>query len=94
MSDKYIIRNCPVCEFSDWEECTGYLAEGYICNDIHTEIIECQDRTDCVMKQIMEKCQKEQKYHKEWQKETGFNYATTGLRLANDILQLLDIEEI
>ena len=52
----YVIRNCPVCEFSDWEECTGYLAEGYICNDIHTKIVECQDRTDCVMKQIVEKC--------------------------------------
>lgn len=58
MSNKYIILNCPVCEFSDWEECTGYLAEGYICNDIHTEIVECQDRTDCVMKQIVELCRK------------------------------------
>lgn len=85
----YVIRNCPVCEFSDWEECTGYLAEGYICNDIHTKIVECKDCTDCVMKQIVEKC-----------KNTQFLSTKNRLDLyavkvfANDLLQLLDIQEV
>ena len=85
MSDKYIIKNCPVCEFSDWEECTGYLAEGYICNDIHTEIVECQDRTDCVMKQIVEMCER---YKKDYNTTNGV------WLLANNITNLLDIQEV
>lgn len=85
MSDKYIIKNCPVCEFSDWEECTGYLAEGYICNDIHTEIVECQDRTDCVMKQIVEYCNNIKKDHYWGMRE---------IRFSKGILELLDVQEV
>lgn len=96
---KYVIKNCPVCEFSDWEECTGYLAEGYICNDIHTEIVECKDRTDCVMKQIYETCIE---YHKNCKIEGNCIDDRTctscffggGNELADDILQLLQIEEV
>lgn len=39
MSDKYIIKNCPV------------LQQTYYCNTHHSK---CQDCTDCVMKQIVE----------------------------------------
>lgn len=85
MSDKYIIKNCPVCEFSDWEECTGYLAEGYICNDIHTEIVECQDRTDCVMKKIVEKCKL---FQNNYLVNDGVQLLTT------NILNSLDIQEV
>lgn len=81
MNDKYIIKNCTACEFSDWEECTGYLAEGYICNDIHTKIVECQDCTDCIMKQIVEKCMED------WED------MATG-RFQRELLDLLDIQEV
>lgn len=95
MSDKYIIKNCPVCEFSDWEECTGYLAEGYICNDIHTEIVECQDRTDCVMKQIVELAKGHTELCKNCDqqiKECDCSDICNAYRL-DKILKLLDIQE-
>lgn len=85
MSDKYIIQNCPVCEFSDWEERTGYLAEGYICNDIHTEIVECKERTDCVMKQILHVCSE---YSDKWE-DCDFSNG-----LSDEIFKLLDIQEV
>ena len=96
MSDKYIIKNCPVCEFSDWEECTGYLAEGYICNDIHTEIVECQDRTDCVMKQIVELAKGHTELCKNCEqqiKECDCSDICNAYRL-DKILKLLDIQEV
>lgn len=93
--NKYVIKNCPVCELSDWEECTGYLAEGYICNDIHTEIVECKDRTDCKMKQIVELCKEDLKPVREWQEgDTVFIEYKKDVHLANNILQLLQIEEV
>ena len=108
MSDKYIIKNCPVCEFSDWEECTGYLAEGYICNDIHTEIVECQDRTDCKLKQIVDilrenTCKPEEcgMNKPDWNGEVygcnaGFDDNVSGCScaLANNLLRKLDIQEV
>jgi hypothetical protein len=96
MSDKYVIRNCPAyqkelvtMDFKTGE--TKTTDKNYCINPFYPNT--CQDCTDCVMKRIVERCRKEQEYHKEWQKETGFNYAATGFRLANDILQLFDIEE-
>ena len=85
MSDKYIIKNCP-----------AILRVSEVCNSYEKAFDNhclCQDCTDCLLKRIVKRCRKEQEYHKEWQKETGFNYAATGLRLANEILQLLDIQE-
>lgn len=90
MSYKYVIKNCPVCEFSDWEECTGYLAEGYICNDIHTEIVECKDRTDCVLKQIVEKCKRTLSINKGSDNEFTLGKIT----FAEFILKDLDIQEV
>jgi hypothetical protein len=86
---KYIIRNCPEIyeNYEDKFVCTAQIKQkGFP--------FYCATCTDCVMKRIVKRCRKEQEYHKEWQKETGFNYAVTGLRLANDILKLLDIEEV
>lgn len=85
---KYIIKNCPVCEFSDWEECTGCLAEGYICNDIHTEIIECKDRTDCVLKRIVQLC----RYYKK-HSDCGRECPSFGMFLSK-LLSKLDIQEV
>ena len=80
---KYIIKNCPAKYYAG--------ATNMKCSELGGD---CDTKTDCIMKQIVERCRKEQEYHKEWQKETGFNYAATGLRLANEILQLLDIQEV
>jgi hypothetical protein len=91
MSDKYIIKNCPVCEFSDWEECTGYLAEGYICNDIHTEIVECQDRTDCIIKQIITECRDAKIRANDYARNP---YSGGIYDEANRILDFLDIQEV
>lgn len=91
---KYIVKNCPVCEFSDWEECTGYFAEGYICNDIHTEIVECQDCTDCVPKHIVELCRNID-CPCEYQGADCWECSRIGAKtFADKILKLLDIEEI
>lgn len=87
--NKYIIRNCPVCEFSDCEECTGYLAEGYICNDIHTEIVECKERTDCVMKQIVGLCKENLN-----SLETYVDIRSLECTTLQNILKLLDIQEV
>ena len=95
--NKYIIRNCPVCEFSDWEECTGYLAEGYICNDIHIEIVECQDRINCVMKQIVELCKDVKLTYGRLDKPLTATQCTalfSRATLADEILKLLDIQEV
>lgn len=93
-----IIKNCPVCEFSDWEECTGYLAEGYICNDIHTEIVECKDRTDCKLKQIVELCRKENIEGEKLASIMRLSDKDTKEFLSrfasNKILELLDMQEI
>lgn len=64
---KYIIRNCPA--YSDYcEEIKSY---------------ECQDCTDCVMKQIVEKC-----------KLQAQGIGMSGKNLAEKILELLDIQEV
>lgn len=94
MSDKYIIKNCPVCEFSDWEECTGYLAEGYICNDIHTEIVECKERTDCKLKQIVELCKEQKVINCNIDGKEQVLKAYYHTHLGDKILELLDIQEV
>jgi len=92
---KYIIQNCPAYIHRPLSTHDRVCLLGDKVKPNHKELyVYCKDCTDCVMKQIVERCRNEQKYHKKWQKETGFNYAATGLRLANEILQLLDIQEV
>jgi len=67
---KIIIRNCPC-----------YEGEGAFYNCVNEHIDgDCQDCTDCVMKQIVEKCKKAQEYHESF------------IRI-DDILDDLDIQE-
>ena len=72
MSDKYIIKNCPALGFQI----------GYYCSD---RADYCKDCTDCVLKQIVEKCRNIKKDHYWGMRE---------IRFANEILQLLDIQEV
>lgn len=65
MNNKYIIRNCPA--YSNYcEEIKSY---------------ECQNCTDCIMKQIVEKCMEDWK-----------DMMTTSFQ--RGLLNLLEIQEI
>lgn len=70
---KYIIRNCPSC--TKQNDCIAmYLRTS----------VECNERTDCIMKQIYELCKR--------QKESSYMFAVAFL--ADRILKLLDIQEV
>ena len=87
---KYIIRNCPSCRYTPKRYIDGI---DYICwnaQNFNSSVKGlCQDCTDCVMKQIVEKC-----------RNTQFLSTKNRLDLyavkvfANDLLQLLDIQEV
>lgn len=62
----YIVRNCPCYEFG-------------FCTSHHIKVRGCINCSDCVVKQVIEKC-----------KEHPFKDCACG----DDILQLFDIEEI
>ena len=85
---KYIVRNCPSCRYTPKRYIDGI---DYICwnaqNFNSSAIGLCQDCTDCVIKQVIEKCKVV------YNTERLNRYKTNGFILANDILQLFDIEE-
>jgi hypothetical protein len=76
-ASKYIIKNCPsilpmtkLCDSESMFNCGTY----------------CKDCTDCVIKQVIEKCKNELQVRNNW---------WCGAKpLAQEILQLFDIEEI
>ena len=72
---KMIIRNCPAL----------YQINGMTNECLGTDY-QCQDCTDCIIKQIVELCGKYQVIDAGYQK-AAINY------LASDILKLLDIED-
>lgn len=76
MSSKYIIKNCPAIY--------GISLDG--CKKDHYEdgTVLCQDCTDCLLKQIVDKC--EEKYHK--------SSNIVSRVFATEILQLLDMQEV
>ena len=79
---KYIIKNCEQIYSSD--------------NFCWRKNVFCQDCTDCVIKQIVEKCKKEIRvYRNTLLPNDGTNTLHFGRQsFAYDILQMLDIEEI
>lgn len=74
---KYIVKNCPSCIISP-NCCAKYHIDNGHAKD-------CQDITDCVIKQVIEKCKKIAKDHYWGMRE---------IRFSKEILQLFDIEEI
>ena len=52
--NKYIVKNCPNCNHTDWDNGYGELEEGYLCN-IKIDDFECKD-CDCLIKQVIERC--------------------------------------
>lgn len=79
-SNRYVVLNCPAIT-------TGWNDKDYICNTHQIGCGHCQDCTDCVIKQVIEKCKVV------YDTERMNRYKTNGFILANDILQLFDIEE-
>lgn len=82
MNNKYIIKSCEQIHSSD--------------NFCWSKNILCQDCTDCVLKQIVEKCKKEIRvYRNTLLPNDGANTLHFGRQsFAYDILQLLDIQEV
>lgn len=77
MTNKYIIKNCNVLYFNPDKTA--------ICNDLMLECpIECKERTDCLLKQIVELCKGELGRVRTIGKDI----------LAEEILQKLDIQEV
>ena len=71
MDKKYIIKNCP-CRMERFEDdCFG-----------HTGYYNCVACTDCLLKQVVEKC-----------KERHIGYMDEAYT-KDDILQLFEIEEV
>lgn len=87
MSDKYIIRNCTAIyeNYEDKFVCTSQIKEnGFPCY--------CKDCTDCILKQIVEKCKE---VNTKFYDSVHQRYLSPSkAKFARQILELLDIEEI
>ena len=70
----YIVKNCPA------------LQQTYYCDTHHSK---CQDCTDCIIKQVIEKCKKNLS-----SLETYIDIRSYECTMLQDILDLFDIEEI
>lgn len=81
---KYIIQNCPAIYGDE------YCKE----NTYEDGSIHCQDCTDCVMKQAVEKLREADNscYGIDCAECSGFYMCRS--KLANDILKLLNIQEV
>lgn len=78
----YIVKNCP---------CVKRGTEDYYCGEMCGvgEFIKCKNITDCVIKQVIEKC----KEHL-GSLETYVDVRSYECTMLQDILDLFDIEEI
>ena len=84
----YIVRNCP-------------CITGEECNSYRDDKIFCQDCTDCVIKQVIEKCKKRSgkcercQASEDYQPTDCLYYCSNDdVIFADDILDLFDIDEI
>lgn len=75
---KYIVKNCPCIVIDE-------------CNSFRDNEIFCEDCTDCVMKQIVERCKKVRENTADIC-TNPYEYAT--YCEARGVLQLLDIQEV
>ena len=85
--NKYIIKNCPA---------VYIFKSGYSCNNLdYDEHKFCKDVTDCLLKRIVELCNKIKPLEiSSAQKQLTNVWADRGYVLAQDILNLLEIEEV
>lgn len=79
MSDKYIIKNCELI-------CNGECP--------NSKTGDCQDCTDCVLKQIVGLCKNMKSINKTNSYVGEYIEFTQRSPLADEILELLDIQEV
>lgn len=80
---KYIVKNCPAIMNCMMFKNSCSNADGY-----------CQDYTDCLIKQVIEKCRKKKEWFSKLSDGVAFDLKTfTGGNLQDEILQLFKIEE-
>ena len=77
MTKKYIVKNCPARK----------TTKGF-CGDDRPEVF-CSDCTDCLIKQVVEKCREEENWV-----NCSDNKPTETAEFAQQILQLFTIEEV
>ena len=86
---KYIIKNCPALTAGN---CNG---EQVINRCFRNYCIECEKISDCLLKQIVEKCENAIKtYENEEFYEDDCDRFLGECSMARDILDLLDISEV
>ena len=90
-SNKYIVKKCPCIKTTEYYLRDELITER-ICTSNRQEFRLCQNRTDCVIKQVIENCKEVENVENV---KTLYDAAQSGMFLqANRILKLLDIEEI
>lgn len=87
---KYIIKNCPnyLPDFFYFGACK--CEKGSSINGRYID--NCKDVTDCLLKQVVEKCKKAQKT--QWVNNKKKPYSPSKSAFARDILKDLEIEEV
>ena len=79
---KYIVKNCP-----------ALLISG-ICNGRNVKGLACKNATDCLIKQVIEKCKKKKEWFSKLPDGVAFDLTTLlGSNLQDEILQLFETEE-
>ena len=83
---KYIVKNCPSYDKDE--------QKGYTCTTLSVKSAECEDCTDCLIKKVIEKCKNIDCPCED--KGTACLVCGEDSRkiLANEILQLFEIEEV
>ena len=85
MTKKYIIRNCPNLQESYYAD--GHISKNECGLDIYDK--QCSDCTDCLIKQVVEKCREEENWV-----NCSNNKPTETATFAQHLLQLFTIEEV
>ncbi len=86
---KYIIKNCPC--FCEGHSMLDYYGE---CLSLTDDVQVCQDCTNCLMKQIVEKLREADNSCDGIDCTECSGFYMCHSKLANDVLKLLDIQEI
>lgn len=80
---KYIVKNCP-----------SFIEDTQECESEQSHFIWCEDCTDCLIKQVIEKCKKKKEWFSKSPDGVAFDLnAFMGGNLQDEILQLFEIEE-
>lgn len=80
--NKYRVKNCPAISFADG------------CKNEEVKVWDCQDCTDCVLKQIVQLCKEQKVINCNIDGKEQVLKAFYHTHLSNKILELLDIQEV